>query len=486
MAAQCRDAVRLLVDNPDLAKTILAGGLLCSCLSVGGPLVLTEIKSEVWGKSMSSNSAAVAIAAGLVSVVLGGFFGRLTDHIERRLAMGLVGFLNFFQWYSLVIIGPSSVGLYTYCAFQICAGVTCMTQTGCPMIFTLVSDVMPKDNSEFAFGVAYSGVYMTALFFSLIGVFIARRHPGVPQPVMYYICALSITFFFVLATIRHLPVHRRKPSDSADSELPSEAEGREGNSSSVCKKTSKAWKVIMPVRFACENPALLNLCFCAGLICLPEIVLADVQQQYIYEELGLLGTHNRSRKQLASLLSTYPGILASLPAYFLVGLAGKQVGVLRLFKCMIPAAACMMTFPVLLSAFPYIEFVPVAGIMLQLSLVLFTPLQTINAQIAPDDRVGEAMAVVGVSKQLSAVVANLGVHSVVPMLQRAGLEHCLRYFFPAAGALCLLSLVFAARIEDSRIGSPQGDLSDNSSDEDEDDIDGQHSTNSSSSDHNEE
>merc|ERR1719215_990734 len=132
--------------------------------------------------------------------------------------MALVGLMNFCQWYALIIFGTGEAGLIGYSVFQIIAGVTCMTSTGCPMMFTLAADVMPQDDRELAFGISYAGVFTGTFLTSIGGFAVARIRPGELKPVLYYLVFLSIAFFVTLSTIRPLPVKSssRGKKSSAD------------------------------------------------------------------------------------------------------------------------------------------------------------------------------------------------------------------------------------------------------------------------------
>lgn len=481
------DSYALLRRCPDLAKAILTAGLLVATLSTGGPLVLAEIKSDVWGTHMSAYSARLYMATGVVSMLFGGAFGRLTDRMERRMGFAIVGLLNFMPWYCILILGANEHGLYGYCVSLLFSGITCMTPTGCPMIFAFANDVIPAADREVAFGIAYTGAMIIALICSLIGVAVARMFPGEAVPVLAYIVFLSISFFITLTTIKLRVKEPEIPdldlvfcgagdfSDLEDSDnsdldgnvprivgstdpklaaygksidLEEDNDGGASTDSEFGHKRAPILSLIAPLRFAVEYAPLRYLCLTTALLCLPEVALGDVTNQFIYAELGILegGKEQNGRKQLASMLNTYPGLLGALPAYFILGHLSKSVGALRLLKWLIPVAALLQVVPMAMVVCDYMWFVPVMGIALSLSGVIFTPLQIVNAQIAPEGRVGEAMAGTGVAKQCASVAANLVVTSVTPALRDANIDRPLRYYFPAAGVICLFAYIFAALI----------------------------------------
>merc|ERR1712039_546629 len=101
----------------------------------------------------------------------------------------------------------------------------------------------------------------------------------------------------------------------------------------------------------------------------------------------------------------------------------------------------------LLMVIPHLWFVPVVSITLALSNVIFTPLQAVNSRVAPADRVGEAMAAVGVCKEISSVLGNILVAYVIPAMRRLGVSSPLRWLYPFAATLGLSAYFFARRID---------------------------------------
>lgn len=447
----CGEAYSLLRRNPLLRRAIFSAGLLVSVLSIGSPLILNELKSDVWGKRMSSNSAVVYTATGITSLLLGSMFGKWSDRVDRRLAYAMVGFLNFLPWYALLLFGANERGLVVSSLFTVVAGVTCMTPTGCPMIFTLANDLVPEGDREVAFGVSYCLVFVIAIFSTFGGVSVASAYPGDSNPLLAYLATLSVAFFAVVGTLR-MP----REDGHAATKLPSsDGDCSAGEQPSHTLEGPCMWPLEEPVptcielepsRLAADNPDLWNLCVVAGLLCMPEIVLGDMTQQFNYEVLGLLKPGEGARKQAVTASFVYPGMLASLPAYFFLGVFAKRLGALRLMQRMIPATALLQTVPSLLMVFPEPWFIPVAGICYALSCTVLTPLQTVNAELAPKAAVGEAMALVGVSKQCASVCGNLLVFFLTPILQSTGMQNPLWVFYPLAACVALSSYPFAARI----------------------------------------
>eukprot|EP00931_Biecheleriopsis_adriatica_P075196 TRINITY_DN49119_c0_g1_i1.p1 TRINITY_DN49119_c0_g1~~TRINITY_DN49119_c0_g1_i1.p1 ORF type:complete len:502 (-),score=71.34 TRINITY_DN49119_c0_g1_i1:83-1588(-) len=463
-----KTAFRLLCDYPDLAKAILTAGLLVATLTAGTPLVLNELKSEVWGHRMSEYSSLVAMATGVVSVLFGGVMGRVGDKIDRRVAFAIVGLFNFAPWYFLLCVGANRIGLYGFCTMQIIGGITCMTPTGCPMIFAFAYDVMPADERELAFGIAYTGVFVCALLASLGGVVVARLRPGEPDIVLWYILCLSTAFFLILFTVRirgklYCNIFGRrdkgdagasgKPASAGDGSDDADVSSSESEDdcemSSASSDASGAWggrkapmcSFLAPLRMVFEHSSIRNACFASGLLCLPEVALADVSQQFMYAELDLIdGTDLRSKQQLVSSLFVYSGFLSVLPAFLIAGFLGKLVGPLRLVRCMVPFVAVLQVVPVLMVCLRKRWFAAIIGMCLQLSTVIFTPLQTVVSEITPQDRVGEALGAIGVSKQAASFLGNIVVFFVVPHVSSFW------YFYPASAVVSLTALWFVCKI----------------------------------------
>eukprot|EP00928_Gymnodinium_smaydae_P032163 TRINITY_DN23367_c0_g1_i1.p1 TRINITY_DN23367_c0_g1~~TRINITY_DN23367_c0_g1_i1.p1 ORF type:complete len:528 (-),score=97.31 TRINITY_DN23367_c0_g1_i1:93-1676(-) len=480
------DAARVLRENAQLRRAILSAGLLVSGLSTGAPLVMTELKAEVWGARMSRNSSIVYLLTGLVSIAFGSSFGKWSDTVDRRAAFALVGLLNFVPWYIILLFGTTERALLISSVATVMTGVTCMTPTGCPMMFTIANDLIPPEDREIAFGVSYSLVFVIAFSLTMGGILVMSFRPGDATAVLLYILALSIAFFAVVASLR-LPASgqaslRRgssgafegvacaadeSPDDDAEESSDSEEPAPGGiitTFSGLASPQLSCLETLEPSQLWWMDSDVRNLCLVATLLSLPEVALADMSQQFVYSCLGLLSDGGETdagagaasgdgvlssegyRKQSVSAIFTYPGMLVALPAFFLAGIAAKRLGALTLLRIGIPVSAVLQALPALLVVFPQILVVMCSGVSLALSGVIFTPLQTVCAEIAPPGAVGESMALVGVSKQAASVAGNILVFFGVPLLQSMHWDHPLWVFYPLAAAIALSSSCFAAGI----------------------------------------
>merc|ERR1719356_2314014 len=104
---------------------------------------------------------------------------------------------------------------------------------------------------------------------------------------------------------------------------------------------------------------------------------------------------------------------------------------------LIPVASFLQCLPTLLIFLPHLWAVGVVGAILGSSLMVLPPLQALVAQLAPPDRVSEAMGAVGAFKSMSSFLGNLFVILIVPLLQRTGLQHPLWILYPVCGLMSL-------------------------------------------------
>ncbi|CAJ1426756.1 unnamed protein product [Effrenium voratum] len=322
---RCR-ALRIFWEYPDLAKTTIGAGFLIACLLIGTPLVLNELKVQVWKKNMSSYGAAVQLLSGVVAVAFGGMFGRVSDRIDRRCAFCLCGLLVFMPWYALLLLPKNSTALYAWSALTIVSGATCMTISGCPMINTFVCDVAPVKERELAFGVATALAFAWTILCWVGAGAIAKQYPGEKEPILWYIFFLSLAFYFSICSVRlkgkllfsccdrrakDLPsCSENEVSDSEDEEtgpdLVTQSTLASDMSGVSCKREATgthtdfapSYSLIAPFRLACQIPSLRNACLTAGLLALPEVALVDVTMQYYYTELGIL--EDAAKQQMVS------------------------------------------------------------------------------------------------------------------------------------------------------------------------------------------
>jgi len=205
-------------------------------------------------------------------------------------------------------------------------------------------------------------------------------------------------------------------------------------------------RVCAPMALILENKPLAMMCLVAALVSLPEIVLTDVSVQYALNQFDLIHGDTLKKKKV-TLLYQWPGYAVLLPAFLAVGSLAKRFGALRLLRILVLGTGLSLTLPVILRLYPRLWVVPIAGIFVPLSMVVFAPLQTAIAQLAPPDRVGEAMGSIGASKQVAGLVSNLLVSGLVPLLLSTGLRRPLWIFYPMATCSSLLAFAVLLRVK---------------------------------------
>jgi len=481
-------SLRLLWRNPDLLKVVAASGLLAAAtiMSPAAPLVMIELRSRVWGEHMSSYTALFNTANGIVAMLFSGSFGRFGDKVGRRLAMNIVGVLGFMPTWSLLVFGCNVNGLAAFSVLTVVGGVACITVTGCPTCYALVSDVMAPEDLEVAFGICFAGVVAVAIIANFGGLVVSAAYEGRDLPILLYLLGLDVAFFVVVAFVR-IPSHAKQAVSTKELEdveaAPAEhpgaeaeavsatvigaegrrregavevtAEGSDAGTSASSGSSSGSFgplpfrlpSVLAPLELLGHNASLVYLCIVAALVSLPEITLTDVSAQFALNQFDLVHTDDTSKQKLVSLLFQWPGYALLLPSFVVVGLLSKRFSALRMLRVLVPITGVLLSLPVLLRVAPVMWLVPIVGISVPLSMVVFAPLQSLITQLAPDDRVGEAMGSVGASKQVASLLSNLCVGGLVPFLLSTGMPKPLWIFYPLATASSLIAFALTFRIE---------------------------------------
>lgn len=205
--------------------------------------------------------------------------------------------------------------------------------------------------------------------------------------------------------------------------------------------------MLAPLQLLWDYRSLAFLALAAALLCLPEVTLTDVSAQYALDEFNLIASDNKVKQREVSLLFQWPGYALLMPAFFITGLVAKRMSALKVLLWLIPLTGLAMSLPVLLRVAPKMWLVPIVGVSQPLGMVVFVPLQTLISQMAPPDRVGEAMGVVGASKQAAGLFSNLLVGSLAPVLVDSGLQKPLWVFYPLATASSLVAFMVALQIK---------------------------------------
>jgi MFS family permease len=466
-----RHSVRVLCGSFDLMKAVLAASLLAvgTILSPINVLVISELKNQFWGHHMSAYSAAVNLANGLVGLACSGLFGRFGDKVSRKAAMTAVGILGFLPGWFLLMLGQNATALVVYSIFQVIGGAACITVTGCPTCYALVSDVMPKDEREVAFGFCFAALILIGIFANFWAFLIqtlVKDSTESRQIVLWGSFLLNLMYFACVYWIR-IPAEKQIEVEVSKATIEDgvsvEPDNQHSPKELVVPRSVEAQGLygrfchilMSPMRLVCEHPPLRNLCIITGLVCLPEVTLQDITTQYIFASFGLIGSDEASKLAELQVLGNFPGFLLLLPGFCVVGLVGKKIGSRSLLIILLPVTAVLLCLPVLLRFLPELWLVPIVGIGVPFSMVLLSPLQTLVTEVSPPDRIGEAMGAVGASKQVSGLLSNILVTFVTPALMSSRVENPLWIFYPLASLFSILALVFALRVHTEKVDPPE-------------------------------
>eukprot|EP00927_Polykrikos_kofoidii_P005248 TRINITY_DN12092_c0_g1_i2.p1 TRINITY_DN12092_c0_g1~~TRINITY_DN12092_c0_g1_i2.p1 ORF type:complete len:479 (-),score=56.77 TRINITY_DN12092_c0_g1_i2:50-1486(-) len=454
------EAKQLLTGNIDFVKIILASGLLMSAgmISPVKTLVIVPLQQEVWTDRMSEYSAYVMAATNVVAIVFSGPFGRLSDHMDRRLAVALVGILCFLPTWMLLpllMAGDRAAALYVNSGFSILSGVACMSATGSPIMFAFFDDILPPEDRDLAFGVAFAANIIIILTVNLTGFLIASQAGNPELAVGIYITVLTVVFFLAIGSVRKpAQTWRANQGSPGHAGAPSAALYSPGNGyatidTTTDQKDTTTASILEPLRLAWGYAPLWNLCMVFALVSIPETASIDVNNQYVLSALGVSEAeeHTAAQVRLVSALISYPAQLMLVPLFFITGLVMQRIGPLELVRSLIVPLAFVQVLPVLFGLAPSFAVVPFEGMCLFATFVIFPPLQSLCANIAPTGRVGETMGAVGACKQVSALVGNVIAAILSPILLRSSIPTPLCLMFPLCGGICLAAWPFAQRIE---------------------------------------
>eukprot|EP00927_Polykrikos_kofoidii_P086027 TRINITY_DN9518_c1_g2_i1.p1 TRINITY_DN9518_c1_g2~~TRINITY_DN9518_c1_g2_i1.p1 ORF type:complete len:466 (-),score=61.12 TRINITY_DN9518_c1_g2_i1:125-1522(-) len=424
----------LLADNPDVAKVGLAAGLLVSVCIVSPvyTLVIVELKTEIWSDRMSEYGAHVGTATNIMAILFTGPFGRLSDRIDRRLALALVGVICFLPtWLLLPLMatGQRSAALYVNTISAILGGLTGLTSTGCPTIFALVDDIVPPENRDLFFGVAFALAILVTFMVNIVGLLVVTMLGQGPTCVVIFATGLTIVFFLAIASVR----------------LPTDAWQRVQQRSQD-RDDGMVSDLLEPMRLASGYAPVRNLCIVFFLVSFSETATLDVNNQYVLTALGMMNSDEGQVRSVSALLN-YPGQFLLCVFFIIVGIVSKAIGTQRLVLSLIPLLSFILVLPVLFAIMPSLPAVPLEGVCLIFSFVIFAPLQSLASEVAPFGRVGETMGAIGASKQFSALFGNMIVGVMIPALLKSGLPQPLFVMFPLCGVLFLASWPFALHIE---------------------------------------
>jgi len=230
--------------------------------------------------------------------------------------------------------------------------------------------------------------------------------------------------------------------------VPAAAVVEEHNAKSrICWKCD-IWALIMPFKLLFEVHTLGLICIVIVLIDFSKDLAFDIGGQFFMESLDLIKHGTHEKQQMVSILSSMPTQVTSIPAMALIGWLAKRYRPLKMLWVMIPLGTVLIMSGCLMNWFPYMWFVPIVCVTENFADMTRIPLDLFVTELAPKGRLGEAMGVVGMVKQIVGFLGNAVVVAVNPALQSTGLHNPLWVYYPACGVLRLLALLalpFVAR-----------------------------------------
>lgn len=434
---------QVLRRNPELPKGLVVAGLLVCIMFVPSPYVVSELQSEIWDKEYASKLATVNMLAAFAGISLGGCFGRVSDQCGSRAALAIATLLISLPVYVLLIAGLNSLGLILWSAARVLGGITCMTFSGCPALYTLIEEILRPEDREVGFGLVFAGVCI--IYLIIMVSMQAVKHSE--QAVLFSTAAMSVIGFLMIALIR-IPDPEQVSSEI--SKTPGEDDIEHGTtkaSQETTGGTSEPCAIIAPLRFAMCSHTLRNLCLIMALISTSETVLLDLILPYAYSSFDISGGADRAEQQHVSILLLYFGPIGVALACHAAGLAAKRFSARAVLLCSIPAVALIQLLPVLLRFYPEYWLLPFTGLAVQLAIALFPAVQILVAATTPKERMGEAMGAVGAFKSLAALFGNFFVAAGAPALQLTHLSKPFWIFFPVGSVMTLCALIFAFQLK---------------------------------------
>jgi len=460
MAVACA-SLRLLAKNTDAAKAILAVGLLTIVNNVPTTLVINGLQSIYWGNRMAEYQGWINFFMYGIAFFATGPLGRFGDHYGNVAAVAVIAAIVSLPSLTMLIAGPTALGLALWAIAKVATGFTGSSFSGSPAYFALINELSAPEEVETLLGLGFAGVSLFWMTGGVVGLLILKAASGSDRVVLSYVIAVSVMSLLVLASVQGRRGRKAaKATEDAESAPGGEAlDVAESNSKGTVaapqQRRNPCAEAVASFRFACKDRNLCSLCGIAALVSIPETVLFDVNFQFAYSALGFLGSegsHDQGRdpkhaqRVLVAYVSATATQVALLIGCYAAGILAKRFSSRRLMLWLIPVAGFLQCLPTLLIFLPHLWAVGVVGAILGSSLMVLPPLQALVAQLAPPDRVSEAMGAVGAFKCLASLLGNLLVSLIVPVLRRSGLSHPLWVLYPACGAMTLSSLLLVQRL----------------------------------------
>eukprot|EP00930_Biecheleria_cincta_P053977 TRINITY_DN3981_c0_g1_i1.p1 TRINITY_DN3981_c0_g1~~TRINITY_DN3981_c0_g1_i1.p1 ORF type:complete len:516 (-),score=89.02 TRINITY_DN3981_c0_g1_i1:189-1694(-) len=467
------EGLAVLMRNPQMLKVAVASGVHCTAMSMIYALVVGPLKTEVWGHRQAEHQSEMAMATAIFSALSSYYFGAFSDKVDRRLAVSIFGLCQFLPGWSLLASGFDTTGLWVFMCLQVLAGLGVASN----VMLILASDVTRLEDREFAFGLFYAISALVSLLGGIPIVFIVTLNviPNNPRMACWLHVGLSLAFFILVASMPRitreegelLPIEIERLADSSGNraeeshpgfecyvqpeepnphvqgsgEVPNVPEKQESKAKRrICRKCD-IWGLVVPFKLLFEVHALGLICIVIVLIDFSKDLVFDIGGQFFMESLDLIKQGTHEQQQRVSILSSIPSQMTGIPALALVGWLAKRYRPLTMLWVMIPVGTILIMSGCLMNWFPFMWFVPIVCITENFADLTRIPLNLFVTELAPKGRLGEAMGVVGMVKQIVGFLGNLVVVAVNPVLQESGLHNSLWVYYPACGLLRLFALL---------------------------------------------
>lgn len=431
---------KLMRNNYELGKVLLASGLQATAANLPDTFVLASLRTRIWGDHMSEYMAYASIGINAVAVLFGGLFGRFGDTVDRRIAAAVYATATFASSWSLLVFGwTTATGLWACTVLKIIGSFGNTSN----VFLALVNDVTPaKDRGE-AVGAFFAMNNLISLVMTSVPVLLVLILEVVPNNPFFFLVAqviLSALCYVLLWSVR-LPTKEKVVEKENDDK----AESR-----GICGLILLGLtQMVEPVKLACGNSKLRRLFWCSFLLMFCGQLVMDIGGQYFNQSLNLIPYGTAAQVQTVSVLTMIPGQLLAIPGNLITGALVKRGGPLVLLRRMIPMSACLVCIGAFMAEVRQFWFIAIVVVCLNYASLPNVPVNTLVSGSAPPNRVGEALSIPGIAGQLASLIGNAFVAFFNQTLMDSTLFDPLWIYYPICGLISLCALIPVS-------GSPSG------------------------------
>eukprot|EP00930_Biecheleria_cincta_P004102 TRINITY_DN1049_c0_g1_i1.p1 TRINITY_DN1049_c0_g1~~TRINITY_DN1049_c0_g1_i1.p1 ORF type:complete len:608 (-),score=130.50 TRINITY_DN1049_c0_g1_i1:45-1868(-) len=207
-----------------------------------------------------------------------------------------------------------------------------------------------------------------------------------------------------------------------------------------CKK-GDFWALVLPFRMLCEVRTLGMLCIVIVLLDFSKDLVFDIGGQFFMQSLDLIENGTHEDRQMVTVLSSIPSQVTTIPTMAAVGWIAKRYRPMQMLWVMIPVGAVCVMAGCMLNWIPYMWFLPIVCATESFADLTRIPMALLITELAPKGRLGEAMGVVGMIKQIVSFLGNAVVAGLNPVLQASELHNPLWIYYPICALMRLLTLL---------------------------------------------